>query len=56
VLPKSLFGLGNSSSFVIVSLLCGVGGSLLWMAEHATVVIVAHEVLEEIEELEGDGQ
>ena len=38
-----------------MSLLCGLA-SLLWMAEHAIVGNAAHEVLEEIEELEGDGQ
>jgi hypothetical protein len=53
--PKSLFGLGISSSFGIVSLLCGVGGSSLWMAEYAIVGDRAYEVLEEIEVLEGDG-
>jgi hypothetical protein len=53
--PKSLFGLGIPSSFGIVSLLYGVGGSSLWMAEYAIVGDRAHEVLEEIEVLEGDG-
>jgi hypothetical protein len=38
-----------------VSLLCGVGGSSLWMAEYAIVGDRAYEVLEEIEVLEGDG-
>lgn len=50
--PKSLCGLGASSGFDIMYVLCRLGGSLLWMAEPPRFGDGTHKVLEEIDKVE----